>query len=199
MEYIGAPAVDALILALRDGNHLVRYGAAEILGRLSDPRSIEPLIQVFQNADWISHDVAIEALASIGAPAIDGLQRIAADPQTTPDVRQEILRAIENIMVETVVFGTLPRMTAQFRSTLFNPDVSLFTLPMSHLKALLLDAETCNMYQVEQFLTYAVNYVGQKRLKNHVTVHIYGDSSLFSVNLLNNFAHLFYAVQMHAA
>jgi hypothetical protein len=71
-----------------------------------------------------------------------------------------------------------------------NPDVSNLTMSMSHLKKVKIYTETYSFHQVERFLTYAVNYIGQKHLKENVEVDIYGDPDKLHPNLRNNFEHL---------
>jgi hypothetical protein len=194
LEEIGKPAIPKVIAALQAPHALTKYGAAELLGRLGDPAGIEPLVQLFRSTDWIAHDTAIEALARIGAPAIEAFQRILEAPQTTPEMRQEIQRAMEGIPLNTVVLGDAHWETDDSHSTLRNPDVSTLTLPMPQLQQLRIDCATCDVYRVEQFLTYAVNYIGQKRLKNGVKVYLLGDTGCLSPILLNSLHNLFNSV-----
>jgi LysM repeat protein len=60
---IGAPAVDPLIYALGDSNPGVRAMVAEALGRIRDPRTIEPLIKVLESdGDYLVQAAAVDAL-----------------------------------------------------------------------------------------------------------------------------------------
>ena len=91
--------------------------------------------------------------------------------------------------VERIVFGDLPVEEIP-SSTLRNPDVSTLTFPFVRLKHVIIDAETHDFGQVERFLTYAVNNIGQPYLREHVAVHVYGDSEKLHPNFLNNFRNL---------
>lgn len=102
-----------------------------------------------------------------------------------------------DVFVENVVFGTRQFRAYSAHSTVHNPDVSAFTIPMSYIRHLVIDTETHNFYQVERFLTYAVNYIGEKNLKKHLEVHIYGDPEKLQPNLRNNLMHLCKRIHVH--
>lgn len=60
---IGAPAVDPLIASLRSENPGVRMMATAALGRIEDPRTIEPLIEVLEtDQDSLVQATAVDAL-----------------------------------------------------------------------------------------------------------------------------------------
>lgn len=92
--------------------------------------------------------------------------------------------------VERIIFGVCQVPEPGSSMTLQNPDVSTLTTPFFHLKHVDVYAETYDFHQVERFLTYAVNYIGQEYLKKHVEVHIYGDTEKLEPNLYNNFQNL---------
>lgn len=92
-----------------------------------------------------------------------------------------------DISIETVIFGVQQLTTHSPSKTLSNPEVSALTIPMSRLKQVIINTETYDFHQVEHFLTYAVNYIGQKHLKKHVEVHIYGDPKKLHLNIYNSF------------
>ena len=73
---IGAPAVDPLIASLRNDNPGVRTMATAALGRIQDPRTVEPLIEVLEtDPDSLVQAAAVDALrkkqrfSSIGSAA----------------------------------------------------------------------------------------------------------------------------------
>ena len=70
---IGAPAVEPLIDALRDKSEDVRKAAAEALGEIGDVRAVEPLIAALKDKDDDVREAAAEALVKIGAPAVEPL------------------------------------------------------------------------------------------------------------------------------
>jgi LysM repeat protein len=60
---IGTPAVDPLIASLRNDNPGVRTMAVDALGRIQDPRTIEPLIEVLErDQDSLVQAAAVDAL-----------------------------------------------------------------------------------------------------------------------------------------
>jgi hypothetical protein len=52
------------------------------------------------------------------------------------------------------------------------------------------------VYQVERFLTYAINTLGQKYLKKQVAIELYGHPYSLQPNLRNNLEHLFGRVEI---
>jgi formylglycine-generating enzyme required for sulfatase activity len=83
---IGTPAVERLIGALRDKDAGVRRLAADVLGRIKDPRSIEPLTAALKDPnDEVQHSAA-EALGAQVAPGLtklngkDGLSYVWIPP-----------------------------------------------------------------------------------------------------------------------
>jgi len=81
IEKMGDAAVDPLIKALEDREGTVRKFAATLLGKLGDPRAIEPLGMTLYD---MHHDVgsaAAESLAKFGAPALDVLIEALSHPE----------------------------------------------------------------------------------------------------------------------
>ncbi len=101
-------------------------------------------------------------------------------------------------VVEQIVFGEMPPAFIGTPETLLiNPDVSDLSFPFIRLQRLILDAATHDPRRVERFLTYAVNAIGQRKLKESVDVHIYGDPAQLQANMRNNFDNLFRRVEQH--
>lgn len=95
---------------------------------------------------------------------------------------------------EIVIFGeTLSSQPMSWQ----NPDCSTLMIPLSHLREIIVYPETYDFHQLERFLTYAVNCIGQKHLKKDVDVHIYGDPENLEQNLRNNFENLCRSVTIH--
>jgi HEAT repeat protein len=69
---IGAPAVEPLIAALKDGDLDVRLGATAALAKIGAP-AVEPLIAALKDGDWNVRQAAAGALGEIGAPAVEPL------------------------------------------------------------------------------------------------------------------------------
>jgi HEAT repeat protein len=75
LSKIGAPAVEALIGALRHPDDDVRWKAAIALGDIGDPRAIEPLIMLLCDEDRFVKSHAALALGAMGEPAVTPLLR----------------------------------------------------------------------------------------------------------------------------
>lgn len=75
----GAPAlreaaVRALAQALiNDIDYNVRLNAAESLGKIGDPRAVEPLAKATEDSEEAVRSVATQALGKIGKPAVESL------------------------------------------------------------------------------------------------------------------------------
>ncbi|WXG39961.1 MAG: HEAT repeat domain-containing protein [Candidatus Freyarchaeum deiterrae] len=93
---IGEPAVEFLVLALKDDYWLVRQGAANALGNIRDKRAVEPLIQALKDKDMLVLRGAIEALGKIGDErAVQVLIHSLNDERF--DIREEAVLALRNI------------------------------------------------------------------------------------------------------
>jgi HEAT repeat protein len=88
--------VEELINDLQDEKPLVRWQAAEQLGRTKDARAVEPLIEALGDGDeGVRREVA-KALGEIGSPrAVEPLGGMLEDPDEL--VRLNTLAALENI------------------------------------------------------------------------------------------------------
>jgi twitching motility protein PilT len=85
--------VPATIGLLKDADWWLRISAADALGRLRDPRAVEPLVAVLADPDvkW----AAVEALGRIAdLRALPAMGKMLADP--APDVRIEVMQALRN-------------------------------------------------------------------------------------------------------
>jgi twitching motility protein PilT len=83
--------VPATIELLKDSDWWLRISAADTLGRLRDPRAVEPLVAALADPDvkW----AAVEALGRIAdLRSLPALGKMLADP--APDVRIEVMQAL---------------------------------------------------------------------------------------------------------
>jgi len=71
----GEPAVTPLISALREGDGNLRWGAAIALGKIRDPRAIEPLIRALTDKYENVRAEAAASLAAMGKAALEPLLR----------------------------------------------------------------------------------------------------------------------------
>lgn len=85
---IGEPSLGALLNALSDEDDTVRQGVIEALGKLRDPRAVDPLIKALQDETSIVRGRAAAALAQIGDDhAIGPLTALLADAEWSVRVR----------------------------------------------------------------------------------------------------------------
>jgi hypothetical protein len=191
-------AVEPLIQALTDQDADVRKEAVSALGAIDDPRAVEALIQRLEDEMFTVRLNAVKVLGNMGALCtIEALTMMLND--SSPLIQAAAARALQNIVtaVETVMFGHPRGTLLNLDTTLFDPDVATLTVPMVSLERVVIDSETYSFHQVERFLTYAVNAIGQTHLKEHVGVHIYGDAEQVHPNLLNSFNNLCKQVEVH--
>jgi hypothetical protein len=126
-------------------------------------------------------------------------KKITLSPERSAETKQQLLAYLQETLtlmqtyaaIKTVAFGAAPSGQAGF---LQNPDVSELTVGMPELKKLEIYADSYNLHQVEQFLTYAVNEIGRERLQKQVDVVLYGKSEQLHHNLHNNMQHIFKTV-----
>jgi len=81
IEKMGTAAVDPLIEALGDKEGTVRKFAAILLGKLGDPRAIEPLGMTLYDMHHEVGKVSAESLAEFGTPAVDVLIEALSHPE----------------------------------------------------------------------------------------------------------------------
>jgi hypothetical protein len=85
----GPQAPERLVGLLRDDKSaIVRGNAALALGRMREPRAVEPLIEAVNRRDWLLQSAAAEALGALGDErAVEPLLRALQDPQANDDLR----------------------------------------------------------------------------------------------------------------
>lgn len=81
IEKMGMAAVDPLIQALQDKEGTVRKFAANLLGRLGDPRAIEPLGMALYDLHHEVGKVSAESLARFGVPSLEILVEALSHPE----------------------------------------------------------------------------------------------------------------------
>lgn len=81
IERMGAMAVDPLIEALKDKEGAVRKFAAGLLGRLQDPRAIEPLGMALYDMHHDVGEISAEALVNFGASSFEILVEALDHPE----------------------------------------------------------------------------------------------------------------------
>jgi LysM repeat protein len=105
---IGAPSVDPLIVALEDSDPGVRMMATEALGRIQDPRTIAPLIEVLQSdGNSLVRATAVAALRGKRDPqALEAL--VLAEQNESWMVRSLARSAVEEAGKEARDTGLSP-------------------------------------------------------------------------------------------
>jgi HEAT repeat protein len=81
IEKMGGAAIDPLIEALRDKEGTVRKFAANLLGRLGDPRAIDPLGMALYDLHHEVGKVAADSLARLGGPSLEILVEALSHPE----------------------------------------------------------------------------------------------------------------------
>jgi len=81
LETIGQPAVDSLLEALEDPEGAVRRFAARLLGRIRDPRAIEPLGMALYDMHFEVGQAAAESLARFGEAGLRVLGEALKHPE----------------------------------------------------------------------------------------------------------------------
>ena len=187
-----AQAIPPLVQTLHDRNSDVRLQAAKALDKMRwKPEDVmEKTYYLLAKRDW-------ETYISLGSSAIEPLMQVFHD--RTSFLRGEAEIALQKIyaLIEVVIFGNVEIKDFVPRTTLLNPDVSTVTMPMSALEKIEIYTETYDFHLVERFITYAVNYIGQEYLKEHVEVHVYGDPDKLHPNLRNSLENLCKHVEMY--
>ena len=207
-------AVEPLIRALGDNDDDVRENAAEALGAIGDVRAVKPLIGVLVDRDSGIRKGTAEALDKLhwspindtekayyltakqdwesaillGTSAVESLTRLLEDKDS--NIKNKVTELLEKVcpQIIEIIFGKFPSNNS--KTCIKNLETSQLTIPMSSLTKVLIDADTYNFDMVERFITYSINYVGQKHLRKKVEVHIYGDPDKLHQNLLNSFRNL---------
>jgi HEAT repeat protein len=95
IEKLGETAVEPLIEALGNKEGTVRKFAATLLGRLGDPRALEPLSMALYDLHHEVGKACAEALAHFGAPAVDVLVEALSHPELW--IRLHALQALSEI------------------------------------------------------------------------------------------------------
>lgn len=95
IEKMGAEAVDPLIDALQDKEGTVRKFAGSLLGRIGDPRAIEPLGMALYDMHHDVGNASAEALARFGVPAVGVVSEALSHPEMW--IRLHAVRALGQI------------------------------------------------------------------------------------------------------
>ena len=89
---MGSAAVPGLMEALGDTEGTVRRMAASVLGRLHDPRSLEPLRMALYDTHFDVCQAAAESLAAFGAAALPALLEALGHPEAW--IRQQAVMGL---------------------------------------------------------------------------------------------------------
>jgi HEAT repeat protein len=193
----GKNVVEPLIAALSDNVKAIQQSALRHLGTIGDVRSVEPMMAFLRNPDPALRKEAASALQKIrDARAIPVFLPLLTEENSF--IREQAGQLLHPLfaLIETVVFGSLPLESLDPRTTLWNLETVNLTMMMPALSTIIIQADTYDFYQVERFLTYVVNYLGQDYVKHQVKVHLYGHPYSLHPNLRNNLEHLFERVEI---
>jgi HEAT repeat protein len=108
IEKMGVAAVAPLIDALRDKEGTVRKFAATLLGRLGDPRAIEPLGMALYDLHHEVGKVSAESLARFGVPSLEILVAALSHPEMWIRIHAiEALSKIKDVRVTPILLQML--------------------------------------------------------------------------------------------
>lgn len=192
--------VEPLIAALSDDVKAIQQSALRHLGKFGDVRLVEPVMAFLRNSDPTLRKDAVLALQGVrDARAIPLYMPLLTEENAFIREHAGLLSQALFALIETVVFGSLALESLDPRTTLWNLETADLTMMMPALSTVIIQVDTYDFYQVERFLTYALNYVGQEYVKHHVNVHLYGHPYSLHPNLRNNLEHLFERVEIQKA
>jgi len=101
-------AVAEQIAALRDEDWAIRSEAACLLGTFKDPRAVVPLVSLLHDKDRSVREAAIEALRSIGTPAIEAVGTcLTASDLSVQESASAILATIADERILAQLINTL--------------------------------------------------------------------------------------------
>ncbi len=101
------------------------------------------------------------------------------------------LTQIDNcIRIRTIRFDRSVSHELNAPHILVNPDVSTFEIPPFGLEHIVVNVDAYQLHHIEQFVTYAVNTIGQEYLKQTVDVTVIGKIAQLHPNLRNVFANM---------
>lgn len=198
VEFLGArheiQAVTALVNALLDADESVRTRAAEALEqqRWVPATDAERILYLCIRKEE-------HTLLAWGPRAIEPIRlQIAVYPTFQERLHSVLQQICAGIRV--VVFEAVSEQVPAAPTVWHNPNVAALTLPLAQLERLDIDADTADFYVLEQFLTYAVAYLGQQYLEEHVVAVVRGNSERLHPNLRNNLKNLCARVEeVHAS
>lgn len=98
------------IAALRDEDWAIRQEAAGLLGTFKDPRAVAPLVALLRDEDRSVRETAVEALRSIGTPAVEAVGACLDQPDLS--VQEAASTILSTIADERV----LPSLIKALRS-----------------------------------------------------------------------------------
>ncbi len=101
IEKMGTAAIDPLLKALEDREGTVRKFAAALLGRLGDPRAVEPLGMALYDLHHEVGKAAAESLAKFGSRGLNPLLEAMHHPEA--GIRGNVVQALGNIQDVRVV------------------------------------------------------------------------------------------------
>ncbi len=180
----GSRALLALIDALNDQNESIKTAAAEAAEQILQS-SLQPLIELITTQDPQIKRKSIHAAGRMKEPGVMKFILAALDDPDS-NVRKTALQAHKQInpLVKGIIFGNIKLNGC--RKAVSNVQFENMKVPFENLELILIDAYSYEMIKVEQFITYALDYIGEKYLKRKVTAYIRGNEKDLQQNLLNN-------------
>jgi HEAT repeat protein len=198
-ERLEPQVLPVLQRALRDQHEVVRAAAALYLGQTQEPQVMNSLLSALRDSHILVRQAATVALqTTYDLRAFMPLLRLLEDSDT--DVRRDAAKALKQVsqLVHVVMFGDEVRPAYRPQHTLCNLEVSNLTESLPQLQCIVIETASCDRYQVERFLSYALNALGQPYFKHVVEAEVYGNPQHLPDHFQNLLTNICKAVHIHA-
>ncbi|MBN1413177.1 MAG: hypothetical protein JW969_20220 [Spirochaetales bacterium] len=96
-----------------------------------------------------------------------------------------VMRFFRKILtkIDTVILGD--NIFRVEKGYLRNPDLTRFPSPLMCLEHLMIDVDSCLPMDIERFVTYAINIIGEKKLRRNLNVTVHENIKKLNANQLN--------------
>lgn len=159
---------------IKHEDYFVRALFANFLGEREEDRATDLLIRAFEDKHSYSRNKVVAALGyKRGAAVKSILDRALNDEdakvrETAADSLKKWKSFYHN--VRYVHFGEIWSEKDRYGTTLKNPDMAGLNVPLDNLSEVIINTRSFDTGLLEKFLDYAVRYIGEQYLKEHVYV-----------------------------
>jgi HEAT repeat protein len=193
------PERDVFVQLLHKGTPVIRQKIIFLLGKVGSS-SLPIICDALWDGEAAVRETALDVLNQIGdSSTIAHIMALRNDWNAT--IQQKVMATLIHVCgaIEVVWFGVAEQaLSVNLRTCWVNPDVSTLDVSLPALKRLEIDTTTYSLPAVERFLTYALEHLGPKFLKQQISVHVHGNPEDLHANLRNNFTHYCKQVVTHS-